>query len=257
VLLTVLTIRIPTKDPIAASIRAGERVVAAQEAASETDPPGTSTSPSASAISPSSAAGPASRTNPVPAVPAVVRAVHVDTGAIGDSVMLGAARPLRDRLGSASYIDAKKNRQYHDAVAVARDMRSKGRLGDVVVVHLGNNGPAKPADVGALLEYLKGERAVLLVTVRVDKGWQQSNNDTFRAALRGHPNTKIVDWYSYSNSHRDWFWKDGTHLTPTGADEYAKLVASSVPPEAKAAPKPSPTPTPTPTPGLLPSLVPV
>jgi peptidoglycan/LPS O-acetylase OafA/YrhL len=257
VLLAVITLRIPANDPIAASLRAGEQVVAAQQAPAQTNAPGVSSSSRVPATRSNGGvlAAPRPRPGPVQPVLAAVPPVHVDTGAIGDSVMLGAAGPLHERLGNASYIDAKKNRQYREAVGVARDMRAKGRLGDVVVVHLGNNGSAKPADVGALLEYLRDRRAVLMVTVRVDKAWEKPNNDTYRAALRGHPNAKIVDWYAYSNTHRDWFWSDGTHLTPAGAREYAKLIAANVPAPA-ATPKPSPKPSPTPTPGLLPSIKP-
>ena len=253
VLLAVLTARLPTRDPIAASLRAGERIVAAQELASATDPSAGATP--APAGPQSDERTPSSR-QPVRMQPvvAVVHPVHVSTSAIGDSVMLGAAGPLHDQLGSSSYIDAKKNRQYRDATAVARDMRVKGRLGHVVVVHLGNNGPAKRADIDAVLNYLRDARRVLLVTVRVDKGWQASVNDTLRAAAKGRSQVRIVDWYGYSGGHADWFWSDGTHLRPAGAREYAKLIASSVPPEPK--PTPAPTPSPTPTPGLLPPLKP-
>src|SRR5205814_7300419 len=128
--------------PIAASLRAGEQVVAAQEVPPATDPPqGTASTPApAWSHAPDVLTLPASRAVPVQPVLALVHPVDVSTSALGDSVMLGAAGPLHDRLGSSSYIDAKKNRQYREAVSVARDMRAKGRMGRAVVVHLGNNG---------------------------------------------------------------------------------------------------------------------
>ena len=254
-LLVAMAVRVPESDPIAASLRAGERVVAAQDAPAQTDAPSSGATPTDAPRSDVLAA-PSSAPVRVQPVLAVVQPVHVQTSAIGDSVMLGAAGPLRARLGGASYIDAKKNRQYRQAVPVAQDMRTKGRLGPVVIVHLGNNGPAKRSDVDAALDYLRDAREVLLVTVRVDKGWQASVNDTLRAAARGRARVKIVDWYSYSDTHRNWFWSDGTHLTPTGAKEYAKLIAAAIPAQPKPSPKPTPSPSPTPTPGLLPQLKP-
>jgi hypothetical protein len=61
-----------------------------------------------------------------------------------------------------------------------------------------------------------------------------------------------VNWYRVSKGHDDWFYSDGTHMNPKGAEAYTKLMAASIPDpkeEAKATPKPKPKPTPTP--GLL------
>jgi hypothetical protein len=258
-LLVGITARLPTRDPIAASLSAGERVLAAQAppaevAESEAAPAAPARTVRTNTTAP--LAAPAAR--PVATRPLItkVRPVAVRTSAMGDSVMLGAAGPLRDRLGSPSYIDAKKNRQFRNAATVAREMKVKGRMGPVVIVHLGNNGPAKQSDLDAVLRELRQARSVLLVTIRVPKPWQDSINAMLRSTARGRAQIRLVDWFDYSNGHRDWFWKDGTHLRPEGARQYAKLIASSVPPPPTPTPEPTPAPEPTPTPGLLPPLKP-
>ena len=66
---------------------------------------------------------------------------------VGDSVMVGAAPALHDRLGAKGFIDARVSRQFDDGTKVVHDLRAQGRLGRVVIVHLGNNGPVKASDV--------------------------------------------------------------------------------------------------------------
>jgi hypothetical protein len=163
----------------------------------------------------------------------------VAVAAIGDSVMLGAAGPLQVRLGPAGVIDAKVSRQFAEGVVTARDLRDQGRLGQVAVVHLGTNGPPRTSDIDALMGFLAGVPRVLLVTVRMPRTWEGQTNDALRAAAARYPAVVIVDWYSYSDGHRDWFASDGIHLKPVGAQAYADLVGGALAPPPPAQPPPA------------------
>ena len=59
--------------------------------------------------------------------------------AIGDSVMLGAASKLAEQ---GVWVDAKVGRQFKEGVELVTALNAGGLLGDVLVVHLGNNGPS-------------------------------------------------------------------------------------------------------------------
>src|SRR5947209_8004720 len=61
--------------------------------------------------------------------------------AIGDSVMLGAVYALQQEIPNLSAIDAQGCLQAPAAIDILRERRAAGQLGDVVVVHIGNNGP--------------------------------------------------------------------------------------------------------------------
>src|SRR5690606_41497960 len=87
---------------------------------------------------------------PAPAGPGPP-AASVRSAAVGGSAMVGAAPVLAERLGPALTVDAEVGRQIEDAVAVVRDLAGAGGLGEVVVLHLGNNGPF---DAGLLDEVL-------------------------------------------------------------------------------------------------------
>ena len=79
------------------------------------------------------------RLAPTTAAPTTA-ATPIGTIAIGDSVMLGAAPQLKTALGPDSYVDAHVGRQFKEAVAMIDSYASTGKLGHVVVVHLGNSG---------------------------------------------------------------------------------------------------------------------
>jgi hypothetical protein len=177
--------------------------------------------------------------------------------AMGDSVMLGAAPQLKDRFGEDSYVNAEKNRQWYQGVTAVHVFKQQGRLGGVLIAHLGSNGPAKPEYIDAIMKEVKGiSHHVVLVTVRVTKPWQDQVNQVIKDAAKKYPQSIVIaNWYRMSEGHHDWFYSDGTHLTRTGAEQYTKLLAGSVPPDPPK-PTPRPTPTPTPTPGLLDKLKP-
>lgn len=256
-----LVVRLPTLDPIAASISEGERFLAAQ---ADLDPATPSATESAGArvsvARPVSAGAPTPAPRPAPGIQLRdFRPGSITVTAIGDSVMVGGARALSGRLGSSGYIDAAKNRRFSEAAVIARGLREDGRLGRVVIVHLGNNGPVTDGEIEDFLHQVRGVHRVLLVTVRVNRGWQDSVNDTLRAGQARHRSTiDIVDWHKHSDRHPDWFHSDGTHLRSAGAEEYARLLAGSIPPPPAPTPKPTPrrTPSPTPAPIPLPTLLP-
>ncbi len=242
--LAILMLRLPTVDPVAASLIAGERVVANQPPPPPNDPAtfvlSAAEAPSLAPATPGSpaVAGPGGENPP---------AEELSITAIGDSVMVGAAPSLQSKLGPGGYIDARLGRQFDEQLRVIRQLGAQGRLGDVLVLHFGNNGPVGAKHVDALMAEVasvpRAQPHVVLVTVRVDKPWQNSVNRTYLEAAQRHPTIKIADWFSHSAGHPEWFASDGTHLKRRGAEKYAELLTSTarsfeVPPAPIAAPTP-------------------
>jgi peptidoglycan/LPS O-acetylase OafA/YrhL len=260
--------RVPTTDSLAEVLHAGEKVLATQPLPSTTAPaPATTTATTAPPTSgPAGTAAP--RAARVRTAPVVARAPRPQAApkpqlaplppgsmpvtAIGDSVMVAAAGELKKRLGPSGYIDAKQNRYFSEAAPILHQLRAQGALGRIVVIHLGNNGPVSPGDIDAAMREVPDVQNVLLVTVRVDKSWQNSVNQTLRDGAARWPQIQIVDWYAYSSGHGDWFQADGTHFRTSsgpGANAYADLIAGSIPPPpttTTTAPPPPPTTAPPP-----------
>lgn len=151
--------------------------------------------------------------------------VVIDVVAIGDSVMLGAAAQLRE-LGYV--VDAEVSRQFKAGVDIVTYLNQARVLGSVVIAHLGTNGPTSTATLDAFFEQVAQVPLVLVLTTRVDKPWQDPNNDLLRAAPERWPNVMVLDWLALSDGQQDWFYGDNTHLRPAGARAYSELIAQAI-----------------------------
>lgn len=149
--------------------------------------------------------------------------------ALGDSVMLGAARRMQEAFGDID-IDAHTARPFKEGLATARERRDHGLLGEVVIVHLGNNGPVSAAQFGELLDALSGVERVVLVNLRVPRNYEQANNALFRAASAGRPNVVLVDWNAASVRRPGVLDLDGIHLRTTGVATYVDLLVKAASP---------------------------
>jgi hypothetical protein len=149
-----------------------------------------------------------------------------DRYALGDSVMLGAKNDLKG-LGFA-VVDAAESRQAYAGPALIRKRGDK--LPKNVVIHLGTNGTL-PLDVCKSMVKAAGpDRRVFFVTVHVPRSWQKSNNAVISEcdAAFADDRVHVIDWNSAVNQHPGWLYNDRTHLRPSGARAFAKLIDSNV-----------------------------
>jgi peptidoglycan/LPS O-acetylase OafA/YrhL/lysophospholipase L1-like esterase len=177
-------------------------------------------------VQPDPAVAAATTVAPTPAeqqLPAIPRIV-----AIGDSVMLGAAGALSERFGGDIIVDAKVSRQFTEGTAILQTLKDQSRLPQVVVVHLGSNGTIGAASFEAMMQVLADVPVVVFVNVRNYRSWEGSVNATIGSAPSRYPNVQTVDWHGFSAGKTDWFYKDGIHLRPVGAAQFAELVAQAV-----------------------------
>jgi hypothetical protein len=125
-------------------------------------------------------------------------------------------------------VEAGVSRQWSAGEALLQQFRSAGRLGSVVVVALGTNGPITNADFDAMMSILLGVSRVVFVNIVVDRPWQDPNNQVLTSGVARYSNAVIADWYSLEFQHPDWVYSDGTHLPigGAGAQALAALIAS-------------------------------
>jgi hypothetical protein len=144
-----------------------------------------------------------------------------DTLAVGDSVMLGAARALRDQFPGIE-IDAVVGRQFDEGLAIIRAMGRDDELPGTVIVHLGTNGPIGGDRCDALMEILAGRR-VILVNNHVPRAWEAGNNELLESCAERH-GASLVDWHSDATG----LAPDGYHMGGAGAGPYAALIAAAL-----------------------------
>src|SRR5919107_1806777 len=132
--------------------------------------------------------------------------------AIGDSVMLGAVRGLQKDIHGLTVIDAEVGLQVYAATDTLRYRRASGQLGDVVIVHLGNNGTFTKGQFDEIMRILSGVDKVLFVNVTVPRAWEEPNNEVIAEGVERYPKAVLVDWHSASADRPEIFYSDGYHL---------------------------------------------
>ena len=159
---------------------------------------------------------------------------------IGDSVMLGALTDVgndgveeafRQDISTISdqvTVSAAKNRQWYELRGIVRDLDKQNEVGEIVVIHLGNNGVIDESIVNESLELLRDARKVLLINVRVPRRWENKVNDLLSEAVDRFENTELLDWYSLSNNKPEYFSRDGVHTMPLGARYYVDAIITSL-----------------------------
>jgi peptidoglycan/LPS O-acetylase OafA/YrhL len=151
--------------------------------------------------------------------------------AIGDSVMLGAVGGLQTDIQGLTVVDAEVGLQVYAATDTLRYRRASGQLGDVVIVHLGNNGTFTRGQFDEIMRILSGVDRVIFVNVSVPRAWEEPNNEVIAEGVERYPNAVLVDWHSASADRAEIFYRDGYHLRPEGQRLYADLISSYLPEE--------------------------
>ena len=159
---------------------------------------------------------------------------------IGDSVMLGALTDvgndgveeafLQDisTISDQVTVSAAKNRQWYELRGIIRDLDRQNEIGEIVVIHLGNNGVIDESIINESLELLHDARKVLLINVRVPRRWENKVNKLLSEAVLRFENTELLDWYSLSNNKPEYFSRDGVHTIPIGARNYVDAIITSL-----------------------------
>jgi peptidoglycan/LPS O-acetylase OafA/YrhL len=157
--------------------------------------------------------------------PPVREASGPSISAIGDSVMLGAAPVMVERLGDDIVIDAQINRKLRAAIDVSQRLEREGKLGsELVVIHLGNNAVFSSSDFDRVMELLRDHPRVVFLTVKVDQPWEEPVNRALAEGVARWDNAFLADWRAVATRHRGFFGADGVHLTLDGKLAYAEFI---------------------------------
>jgi hypothetical protein len=138
--------------------------------------------------------------------------------------MAGAANSLLASVPNLE-VDAAVSRQVSAGLEILRWRRDNGLLGDVVIIHLGNNGSFRDWEFDEIMSVLSGVQRAVFVNLKVPRDWEGGNNSVIANGVSRYPNAVLVDWHSASQG-QPFFWDDGIHLRPEGASYYAQVIAA-------------------------------
>jgi hypothetical protein len=145
--------------------------------------------------------------------------------ALGDSVMLGCARQLREALHHRVRVDATVGRQIKDTIAELQMLRRRHNLPKTIVIQVGNNGPLWYDDLVRLRHALHGIPDIVVVNVRNSTSWQDESNHALGGWLHDWPTAHLADWYGNSTNK---MLSDGTHPWPYACWNYARVIANTL-----------------------------
>lgn len=143
--------------------------------------------------------------------------------AIGDSVMLGVAGHLQDRVKKTS-VDAEVSRQASGVLERVEVLAAADLLAPTVVLHTGTNGIVTEDQLRAMLDILSDRERVVVVNVNVPRRWTDPNNEVIAAVVPDYPNAVIADWAAVSAGRADFFVSDGVHPTWEGTKAFVKEI---------------------------------
>ncbi|MBP7688532.1 MAG: hypothetical protein KA765_11510 [Thermoflexales bacterium] len=169
---------------------------------------------------------PRSVTPTVTALP-VTKTVELRVFAVGDSVMLGAARELIKTIPGLE-VDAKVSRHVGATLTILQQRRTAGRLGRAVIIHIGNNGPITAKQFDDLMQPLIDLPRVLVFNLKEPRKWETPNNQVISEGVTRYPNAVLIDWHTYGVEHPELFGPDGIHIGAAGAKAYTALVIAQL-----------------------------
>ncbi|WP_429971104.1 acyltransferase family protein [Fructilactobacillus sp. Tb1] len=151
--------------------------------------------------------------------------------AVGDSVMLSGRDELQ-KIFPRLYIDAAVSRQSAVAVSVLQNLKSKGLMGNNIIIGLGTNGDITDDTLQQIMKIAGPKRHVYWINVHVPtQPWQNADNDMLNNAKGKYHNLTIIDWNDYIKDHPEWLYDDQTHPNPNGAVKYASFIAKNILPK--------------------------
>ena len=147
--------------------------------------------------------------------------------AIGDSIMVDAATDLKALLPGI-VIDAKIGQQLYQVQNTVPELKANGDIGDRLILELGTNGPYSVTQLENLLNSLGPMKKIVLINTKVPRPWQTQVNATIATVAAHYPNTTLMNWYADSANDPQYFYTDGIHLNPAGAQYCASLIVQAL-----------------------------
>ena len=139
--------------------------------------------------------------------------------------MAGAVSSLKAQ--GFTTVDAAESRQFDSALPIAEVIARSGEIPEIVVVHLGTNGTIDEDDANEFFALLQGVPKVIVLTVNVDKSWNDPNNALIMSLPTEFPNVSVGFWDGVApDCTGNCFASDNLHLSADGADYYAGYIAA-------------------------------
>ncbi len=141
---------------------------------------------------------------------------------VGDSVLLGASDVLYQEFPKC-YIDAEISRTAYAINSIFVDLKSRGILGNPVVINCGANGDCPDSYKDAIMTTLLDKQVFWLTSTN-----NTSANESLIEYAENFDNLHVIDWDAISEGHSEYFAGDGIHLQQAGKIAYSQAVMDAI-----------------------------
>jgi len=148
---------------------------------------------------------------------------------IGDSVILGAQGAIAARLGAEGWrVTQRSQESFHTYSAPGVISASRAAIGQVVIIELGSNDGANPADlthyIDVVMSGLRTVSRVYWLNLRRFAPWVPAANAVITAGATRWPNLRVLDWDARATPDPYVAYADGLHLRPAGQAAMADML---------------------------------
>src|SRR6185503_9609998 len=114
--------------------------------------------------------------------------------------------------GGGVLVNAAVSRHAGTCIEVLRAFAQRSVLAPLVIVHCGNNGALGPGFVDQVMAIAGTRRHVMFVTLKVPRGWQDTDNAELARDVARFDNARIYDWHNIGtllSPQSTYFYSDG------------------------------------------------
>ncbi|MDU2222676.1 MAG: acyltransferase, partial [Staphylococcus epidermidis] len=125
-------------------------------------------------------------------------------------------------------IDGKVGRQLYQAESLVKNQyRHYNKPSDQIILELGTNGDFTKEQLDNLIDKF-GKAQVYLVNTRVPRSYESHVNELMAKAAKNKKNVTLIDWYSRSKGHTEYFAPDGIHLENDGVEALTDEILKNI-----------------------------
>ena len=143
---------------------------------------------------------------------------------LGDSVLLGTVPALKKRFPNG-YFEGVISSTCYEALPKLKSLKKQNKLGNPIIFNYGANGDCSNACKDQILDVIGDRTLYWINTTNKKLLWF---NEKIVNYSKEHPNIKVVDWYSVSKGHSEYFYKDGIHMRSNGRIPFIDLIYNEI-----------------------------
>ena len=143
---------------------------------------------------------------------------------VGDSVLLEVVKELYS-VFPKGYFNGKISQTISGAEKILENLKSEGKLGNIVILSLATNGDYSEKKNKELMNILEDREIYWVEAAGPD---DPKFNERFRDFASNYSNIHIVEWENFAKNHPEYIEPDGVHPNYKGGKVWVELIYDTI-----------------------------